>query len=63
MKTLKTQVVIVGSGSAGLSAGFELYQKKIPFIMLERGDKVAVPGSLGPMACLRSTLSSNSIRV
>lgn len=47
MKTLKTQVVIVGSGSAGLSAGFELYQKKIPFIMLERGDKVGGAGKFG----------------
>jgi fumarate reductase flavoprotein subunit len=47
MKTLKTQVVIVGSGSAGLSAGFDLYQKKIPFIMLERGDKVGGAGKFG----------------
>lgn len=47
MKTLSTNAVIVGSGSAGISAGFELYQQQIPFILLERGDKVGGAGKFG----------------
>jgi len=47
MKTLSTKVVIVGSGSAGISAGFELYEKKVPFVLLERGDKVGGAGKFG----------------
>ncbi|MDT6979255.1 FAD-binding protein [Levilactobacillus zymae] len=47
MKTLSTEVVIVGSGSAGISAGFELYQQKTPFVLLERGDKVGGAGKFG----------------
>ncbi|CAJ1229929.1 FAD-binding protein [Lactiplantibacillus xiangfangensis] len=47
MKTLSTAVVVVGSGSAGISAAFELYQQKIPFILLERGDKVGGAGKFG----------------
>lgn len=47
MKTLSTVVVIVGSGSAGISAGFELLQQKVPFILVERGDKVGGAGKFG----------------
>lgn len=47
MKSLNTNVVIVGSGSSGISAGFELYQQKVPFILLERGDKVGGAGKFG----------------
>ncbi len=47
MKELTTTVVIVGSGSAGISAGFELYQHNIPFVMLEKGDKVGGAGKFG----------------
>ena len=47
MKELTTKVVVVGSGSAGISAGYELYQNDIPFIMLERGDKVGGAGKFG----------------
>ena len=47
MKTLTTDVVVVGSGSAGISAGFELYKNKTPFILLERGDKVGGAGKFG----------------
>ena len=47
MKTYSTTVVIVGSGSSGISAAFELYQKKIPFILLERGDKIGGAGKFG----------------
>lgn len=47
MKTLSTSVVVVGSGSAGISASYELYKQKIPFILLERGDKVGGAGKFG----------------
>lgn len=47
LKALSTQVVIVGSGSSGISAGFELYQQHVPFILLERGDKVGGAGKFG----------------
>ena len=47
MKELTTKVVVVGSGSAGISAGYELYQNDSPFIMLERGDKVGGAGKFG----------------
>ncbi|MDN6967532.1 FAD-binding protein [Oenococcus sp. UCMA 17063] len=47
MKKLSTSVVIVGSGSAGISAGFELYQQKVPFILLESGNKVGGAGKFG----------------
>lgn len=47
MKALSTGVVVVGSGSAGISASFELYKQKIPFILLERGDKVGGAGKFG----------------
>jgi fumarate reductase flavoprotein subunit len=47
MKELTTEIVIVGSGSAGISAGYELYKNNIPFIMLERGDKVGGAGKFG----------------
>ncbi|MFC6180571.1 FAD-binding protein [Lactiplantibacillus daowaiensis] len=47
MKTLSTAVVVVGSGSAGISAAFELYQRQVPFILVERGDKVGGAGKFG----------------
>lgn len=47
MKPLSTQVVVVGSGSAGISAAFELNQQHVPFILLERGDKVGGAGKFG----------------
>ncbi|ETY72663.1 FAD-binding protein [Lactiplantibacillus fabifermentans] len=47
MKTLTTSVVVVGSGSAGISASFDLYQRHVPFILLERGDKVGGAGKFG----------------
>lgn len=47
MKALSTTVVIVGSGSSGISAGFELYQQGTPFILLERGEQVGGAGKFG----------------
>lgn len=47
MKELSTDVVIVGSGSSGISAAFELYQHHVPFIMLETGNKIGGAGKFG----------------
>ena len=44
---MKTDVVIVGSGSSGISAAFELYEKGVPFVMLEKGNKVGGAGKFG----------------
>jgi fumarate reductase flavoprotein subunit len=44
---MKTDVMIVGSGSSGISAAFELYEKGVPFVMLEKGDKVGGAGKFG----------------
>ena len=59
MKELTTKVVVVGSGYAGISAGYELYQNDIPFIMLERGDKVGGAGKFGAHGVLPLILSNN----
>lgn len=47
MDSFSTKVVVVGSGSSGISACFELYQRKVPFILLEKGDKVGGAGKFG----------------
>ena len=47
MKELTTDVVVVGSGSAGISAAFELYQRHVPFILLEKGGQVGGAGKFG----------------
>lgn len=47
MDFFSTKVVVVGSGSSGISACFELYQKKIPFVLLEKGNKVGGAGKFG----------------
>lgn len=47
MDSFSTNVVVVGSGSSGISACFELYQKKIPFVLLEKGNKVGGAGKFG----------------
>ena len=47
MNSFSTDVVVVGSGSAGISACFELYQKHVPFVLLEKGNKVGGAGKFG----------------
>lgn len=47
LDSFSTKVVVVGSGSSGISACFELYQRKVPFILLEKGDKVGGAGKFG----------------
>lgn len=47
MKPLSTSVVVVGSGSAGISAAYELYQQQVPFVLLERGNQVGGAGKYG----------------
>lgn len=47
MKEYTTKVVVVGSGSSGISAAFDLYENKIDFILLEKGDKVGGAGKFG----------------
>lgn len=47
MDSFSTKVVVVGSGSSGISASYELYQRKVPFILLEKGDKVGGAGKFG----------------
>lgn len=47
MKSFSTEVVVVGSGSSGISACFELYQHNVPFVLLEKGDKVGGAGKFG----------------
>lgn len=47
MKELSTKVVVVGSGSSGISAAFDLYKNKVPFVLLEKGDKVGGAGKFG----------------
>lgn len=47
MKDYTTDVVVVGSGSAGLSASFALYKNNTPFILIEKGDKVGGAGKFG----------------
>ncbi|WEV41063.1 FAD-binding protein [Lactobacillus sp. ESL0681] len=47
MKSMSTKVVIVGSGSSGISAAFELYQQRVPFVLLEKGNKVGGAGKFG----------------
>lgn len=47
MDSISTQVVVVGSGSSGISASFELYQRKVPFVLLEKGNKVGGAGKFG----------------
>lgn len=47
MNSFSTDVVVVGSGSAGISACFKLYQKHVPFVLLEKGNKVGGAGKFG----------------
>lgn len=47
MNSFSTDVVVVGSGSSGISACFELFQKHVPFILLEKGNKVGGAGKFG----------------
>ena len=47
MNSFSTDVVVVGSGSSGISACFELFQKHVPFILLEKGNKVEGAGKFG----------------
>ncbi|MDF7668992.1 FAD-binding protein [Lactobacillus sp. ESL0703] len=47
METISTKVVVVGSGSSGISASFELYQQRVPFVLIEKGNKVGGAGKFG----------------
>ena len=47
MNSFSTDVVVIGSGSSGISACFELFQKHVPFILLEKGNKVGGAGKFG----------------
>lgn len=41
--SIRTEVVIVGAGPAGLAVAACLRRTRIPFVVLERGDRIAMP--------------------
>ena len=42
------QVLVLGGGIAGLATAWELHQQKVPFLLLEAGDRVGGVTGIGP---------------
>ncbi|MFD0898271.1 FAD-dependent oxidoreductase [Loigolactobacillus binensis] len=47
MKKIETQVVVIGSGSSGISAAMQLVEHHVSFVLLEKGDKIGGAGKFG----------------
>ncbi|KRK32562.1 FAD-dependent oxidoreductase [Loigolactobacillus bifermentans] len=47
MKEITTQVVVIGSGSSGISAAMQLVENNVSFVLLEKGDKLGGAGKFG----------------